>query len=193
MSISTYAELKTAVASWLNRTDLTSVIPDFIAMAESDVRLDVRLQSMETLATGTLAGETLAHPTRFLEARRLIVNDYNYAYVTPERYQNWDDTAAHVYTSIGTNFYIMDATSGLDYSLLYYAGFAPFAVDADTNWLLTNHPEVYLTAACRYGADYLRDAERFQTFSARYAGAVARLTNQQAKSQRPGPLQVRAA
>ena len=31
MAITTYSELKTAVGNWLNRDDLTSVIPDFIA------------------------------------------------------------------------------------------------------------------------------------------------------------------
>jgi hypothetical protein len=34
MAITTYSELKTAVADWLNRADLTSVIPDFIALAK---------------------------------------------------------------------------------------------------------------------------------------------------------------
>ena len=33
MAISTYAELKTAIASWLDREDLTDIIPDFIALS----------------------------------------------------------------------------------------------------------------------------------------------------------------
>ena len=35
MSISTYSELKTAVANFLARTDLTDQIPDFIQLAEA--------------------------------------------------------------------------------------------------------------------------------------------------------------
>ena len=31
MALSTYNELKTSIGDWLNRSDLTSVIPDFIA------------------------------------------------------------------------------------------------------------------------------------------------------------------
>ena len=42
MSITTYAELKTAIASWLNRDDLTSVIPDFIALTEAALNRDLR-------------------------------------------------------------------------------------------------------------------------------------------------------
>ena len=35
MALTTYTELKTSVGDWLNRTDLTTVIPDFIALAEA--------------------------------------------------------------------------------------------------------------------------------------------------------------
>ena len=33
MALTTYTELKASVADWLNRTDLTNVIPDFISLA----------------------------------------------------------------------------------------------------------------------------------------------------------------
>ena len=42
MAITTYDELKTSVADFLNRDDLTSVIPDFITMAEADLNRNVR-------------------------------------------------------------------------------------------------------------------------------------------------------
>ena len=35
MAISTFAELKTAAANWLDRSDLTDRIPEFIALAEA--------------------------------------------------------------------------------------------------------------------------------------------------------------
>ena len=51
MSITTYSELKTAVANWLNRDDLTSVIPDFIALTEADMDRKIRHWRMEKRAT----------------------------------------------------------------------------------------------------------------------------------------------
>ena len=42
MAITTYAELKSSIANWLNRDDLTSVIPDFISLAEAQIARDVR-------------------------------------------------------------------------------------------------------------------------------------------------------
>jgi hypothetical protein len=37
MAITTYAELQAAIASWLNRDDLASTIPNFIDMVEAAV------------------------------------------------------------------------------------------------------------------------------------------------------------
>lgn len=55
MTISTYAELQTSVASWLHRADLTSQIPDFITLAESKLNRKLRLRAQETTATGTVS------------------------------------------------------------------------------------------------------------------------------------------
>ncbi len=51
MSISTYAELQTAVGNWLNRADLTARIPEFIELFEARVKRDLRVRQMEKRAT----------------------------------------------------------------------------------------------------------------------------------------------
>lgn len=195
MSISTYSELQTAVATWLNRTDLSSVIPDFVALAGSDIRSDVSVQAMEALVAGTLTGETLAHPTRLTQARRLVVADYPLDYVTPESYQDLQraQSTARVFTSIGQSLYILNGTNGDAYSLLYRAAFAPFSAGSDTNWLLANAPDVYLFAACKHGAIYMKDAQEEARFAGHYSAAVARLNGQEKRAGYAGALQVRPA
>lgn len=47
MAITTYATLKTAVANWLSRSDLTSRIPEGIALAENRLAQDLRVRAME--------------------------------------------------------------------------------------------------------------------------------------------------
>ena len=42
MALSTYDELKASIADFLNRDDLTSVIPDFIKLAETGMNREVR-------------------------------------------------------------------------------------------------------------------------------------------------------
>ena len=48
MAITTYSELKLAVANWLGREELTNRIPEFIALAEDRIADDLRAQSLET-------------------------------------------------------------------------------------------------------------------------------------------------
>ena len=47
MAITTYATLKTAVGNFLSRSDLTSRIPEFIALAEDRIAQDLRIRAME--------------------------------------------------------------------------------------------------------------------------------------------------
>jgi hypothetical protein len=194
MAISTYSELKTAVASWLNRSDLTTSIPDFVTLAEADIRRDVRVQAMESVATGTLTGETLAHPTRYTEARRLTVGEYVYTYKLPADYTEAvrNDSTDYIYTSIGQSLYILNGASGDDYTLTYSASFAALSGASDTNWLLTNNPDIYLFGSLVYGAIFMRDDAATTLFQAKYLAAVKRVNGQEHASRYSGsPLTIR--
>ena len=58
MAISTYSELQTAAANWLDRSDLSDRIPEFIALAEARFNRILRIRDMETVSTAisTAAG-----------------------------------------------------------------------------------------------------------------------------------------
>lgn len=186
MAITTYAELKTAVANWLHRTDLTSVIPDFIAIAESRIRHDVRCRAMEATATGTLSAAEVALPTRFAEARRVMLADRVLTYTSLSGFHPRREWGTGVYTIEGSNF-IFPATSGA-YEIQYYAWFAAFSGASDTNTLLTNHPDIYLFAALAEAAQYVGDNPAL--WLSRYDLAVKRLQTSEQKAY-AGPIAVR--
>ena len=73
MAITTYAELKTAIADFLNRDDLTSVSADFITLAEADINRRVRHWRMEKRSTAQLDTQYSAMPADFLEALRFYI------------------------------------------------------------------------------------------------------------------------
>ncbi len=52
MAISSYTDLQTSIANFLARDDLTSVIPDFIQLAEARMsrELDTRSQEKRAIA-----------------------------------------------------------------------------------------------------------------------------------------------
>ena len=63
MAISQFSELKTALANWLKRSDLTSRIPEFVSLAEDRIAKDLRVRAMEHRAvlkvTNTIDGATV--------------------------------------------------------------------------------------------------------------------------------------
>ena len=58
MAISTYAELKTSIANFLARDDLTNEIDDFIDLAESqDISRELETRSQDTRTTLTTTAD----------------------------------------------------------------------------------------------------------------------------------------
>ena len=76
MSIANYAELKTAVANFMARSDLTNQIPDFITMAESRMsrELETREQEKRSQATLVAGDEYILLPNDFREVREVKIN-----------------------------------------------------------------------------------------------------------------------
>ena len=48
MALDTYTNLKTAIANFLARDDLTSEIDDFIDLTEAEFNRELRIRAMET-------------------------------------------------------------------------------------------------------------------------------------------------
>jgi hypothetical protein len=196
MAISNYAELKTAIATWAVRSDLASRVADFVTLAEAEIRKDVRCQAMETLASGTLTGETLDFPAGFIWAKRLKVNRYVQEYMAPADYSDLseqDDTSAR-FTIIGQSIYILNGASGDSYSLIYWKAFTAFSADADTNWLLTNHPDVYLWCGCKQAAIATKNVPEIARMDGLYRSAVDRVNRSEWFAGASGsPLAVRSS
>ena len=75
MSISTYAELQTAVANFLDRSDLTDRIPEFITLAEARFNRVIRAPDMLTRDDAfAVDGQFETLPSGFIEASRFVLS-----------------------------------------------------------------------------------------------------------------------
>lgn len=170
MAISTYSELQTAVAGHLNRQDLTTTIPDFIALAEAGLNRELRVIWMETRSTGTSSDDRVAVPTDWLETRTLRLADPTpgqqiLEYVGEEEWDNLEAQGltgrTRYYTIINGEFQLLPApSSDVDYVLRYYAKIPALSDSATTNWLLTRSPDLYLYSTILAAEAYLKDDER---------------------------------
>jgi hypothetical protein len=174
MTISTYTELKDAVANWTARADLatggTNVtrVDEILDNAEALLNRELRTLDQETKnAAFSITGEYVAVPTGFLEARSFYLNTSTRGrlqFMDPEKMNELYPAGSgqpQWFSVIGGNFRfapIPDATYAA--TLIYYTIIPALTGSNTTNWLLSSHPDVYL-AACRYYAyDYIGDTDK---------------------------------
>ena len=91
MALDTYTNLKTSIADWLNRSDLTAVIPDFITLAEAQMNRDLNeLTALQKTVTGTVDSVTtsIAIPADLLNLMNIVLSDgtnnNSLSYIAPE-------------------------------------------------------------------------------------------------------------
>jgi hypothetical protein len=178
----TYTELKANVAAWLNRSDLTSVIPTFIELAEERLR-DLRLHRFTTSTTLTVpAGQDyVALPTDFLELRSLVSGSEDWHNCTPDRLARLtelgtDEKAFSISNGRINLAYAPDAD--LDLSVSYYASLAALSDSNPSNWVSLNHPGVYLWASLAEAASYVVNDAAEAKFDSKFARSVELLRQQ---------------
>ena len=74
MALSTFADLQSAIAGWLLRSDLTARIPDFISLAEAQIARDVRHWRMESRASVSLQLRYTVLPTDWVDTIRATLS-----------------------------------------------------------------------------------------------------------------------
>jgi hypothetical protein len=195
VAIGTYAQLRTAVAGWINRTDLTSVIPDFVLLAEASIRRDIRARDQLTDYTATLTSEAATLPSDLLEIRWVKASVDGYMkpleFVAEPVYDSQPEAAEPTFYTVAGN--TIKVQGGSSCVINYWAKYDAFSADADTNWLLTNSPDVYLFASLVEASDYLRDDVARDRYLERYKRAVAEFNANEKKALFSGPMRVRAA
>ena len=180
MAIGTYAQLQTAVAAWLARSDLTSVIPDFITLAEAKLNRLLRCRQQEQRSTAT-ATEYMALPTGFLELRSIELTTsppYPLELVSPDEIdRDYSSSTGQpmVYCLLANQIQLApvpDSTYTVEVD--YFEVIPPLASNS-TNWLLTSHPDIYLYGSLLEAAAYLQDDPRVPAWNAAYTQVLQQL------------------
>lgn len=148
MSITTYAELQTAIGSWLGRSDLTSAIPDFITLFEACANRRLRVRQMETSTNLTPSSGSVSLPSNYLAWRRVTWTGstrVELEYVHPSYLQAAYPTSP---SDIPRIFTIESSTlkiRPIDDTALEFDYFEKVdALSGTINWLFSTHPDVYL-------------------------------------------------
>lgn len=199
MAISTKAELHTAVANWLNRSDLTARIPEFIALAEASFNRNLRTRDMLVRSTASTQGQYVNLPSDFLEMLNIELTSTSppkrLIYITSDRSDDYrerdNDTAGtpKYYTIEGDKIQILPTPSAaVTLQLSYYQDIPAMAAQADsgTNWLLTSHPDIYLYSTLMQASPYIMDQQSTQLWDGLLARSMQELQMADEKSRYAG-------
>lgn len=202
MPFSNYTELKTAVADWLARDDLTSQIVDFIRLAEIRVQQDLEMNYTREVAVGNLvaAQSYLALPSGFVDPIQLTIKTTPVRRIQVVSPYELEAVRAHDTSGIpkagyarGTAFELGPVPGDThEYELLYWAGVTALSDAAPTNWLLTNCPNLLLYGALIEAALYMDDEGSATRWATAYDRARMEVRRHQWRARSGGgPLRVR--
>lgn len=191
MSLANYSDLKTGLASWAARSDLTSQLDDFIDMAEAEFNRTLRTEQMisETTLTLSSTSSSVNLPSDFLEIESISFNtsprEINFATrkQLQDQYASQSSGRPRVYTLRPSA-----ATAGVQrmqfgpspdgaytLTLSYYQKIPALSTSNTTNWLMTKEPEAYLFCSLSKGLSYIQDTERKAEIKASWAEIKSQL------------------
>ena len=195
MAITNYSELQTAVGSWLNRSDLSSNIPDFITLAEASFNRVLRTRNQITRATSSVSEQYVALPTDLIELFNIQLNTDPIKRLEQVSLDKADDLRSSN-SSAGTPSYFAITGNNIELiptpsdtktlEIIYYAKITALSDSNTTNWLLTNYPDIYLYGSLVQAEPFLMNDERIGTWGSLLGKAQEELRVSDERSQTEG-------
>lgn len=187
MALSTYTELKAALADWANRTDLTSAIDyDFLPLCEAEMKRRIR----RTTKTGTIYANAaeISPPADMAEPISLTLDSGNpysdvpLKIVTPQKlaevkawYGNVTGRPTHVAYYNSKFQFAPEPDQSYDCTVVYAMQFTALSAGNTTNAVLTEAPDAYLYGCLLQMASYLEHQERIAEFQSKFDKAIDQL------------------
>lgn len=178
-----YTDLKESIANYLHRSDLTDLIPDFIADAEARIYSELRVKAMEAAYSEAVSSGSVALPTGFIEWINLYVHGDTAGSLTrkdPEwiytNYPTRSGSAKPVFFAREGETLIFGPYAG-PYTIKgrYYKRLTALSDSNTTNWFTENEPALLRYAALCEAAPYILNDERIPILEAKYQAAKNRI------------------
>jgi hypothetical protein len=177
MAITNYGELKTAAANWMKpntslvAAETTSRIPEYIANARAELQrilIKAKFRKLDNLTTSLAVTSGVATiPTGFQAVKSLRQNASGYERITYQPIDriesfNYAETGEpRHYDRVGDTLVFWPAVT-TTVRMRWTGSLVTLVADADTDWLITNHPDVSLYGAL-LEADLRLDLEEMRS------------------------------
>jgi hypothetical protein len=188
MALSTYAQLKSAVADWLERSDLADRTADFVTLAESRLNRLLRFRTLESdqALSGAIGSRLIPLPAGFREPVALWFEGTSGREAM--RYVDVAGLAAglsrgrpRLWTIDGGSVAFERPCDDTYAFSLRMLGRLALSDAQPSNAILADYPDLYLFGALVEAAPYLRDADLLSLFAARFEAALAEARAKEAR------------
>ena len=189
----TYAELKTNIANYLNRSDLTDQLDMFIDNVEGELNRRIRTKEMIKRATATADSQYLSLPSDWLEGINVEITTQEFRPLFQQSVESLDVYRKSIDNATGQPIYyaFVDSTMELcptpDQSytlqLTYYGNVDALSTSNTSNFVSTKHPDVYLYGALKHASIYLMEDDRVAMFSTLFEKALEEIKMEQEKAE----------
>lgn len=171
--LESYADLQIVAAEWLNRRDLANAVPLYITLAEAELRR--RLRTKKFRQALTIDAEIVNLPAECAELLSIFLRTSVVALDKPldigtaEMFAEARARAGGIAgrpafgTVIGSQLLVAPSPDQ-DYEaeIWFGAKIDPLSGSNATNWLLSEHPDIYLHATLLQAEPYLKNDERVE-------------------------------
>jgi hypothetical protein len=199
-AFTSYDNLKTNIADYLARSDLTDKIPMFVALAEKRLNRDLRLRQTLQQSTYTLdSGFQVPTPSDFLEMKDIHIDAnpiVNLNFKTVSQFYRLDNVSGSGnpinYTLVSNNFVLAPRPTGSSVINMTYYKIPKVLSDTNSsNEYLDVCPDLLLYASLVESAPFLMNDERLTTWEALYTRGLTSITKSDEQSEFPAqPLAV---
>ena len=199
-AFTSYDNLKTNIADYLARTDLTDKIPMFISLAEKRLNRDLRLRQTLQQSTYTMSsGYKVPTPADFLEMKDIHIDGnpiINLNFKTVSQFYRLNNSSGSGqpinYTLVADNFVLAPRPTGSSVINMTYYKIPKVLSDTNpSNEYLDVCPDLLLYASLAESAPFLMDDPRLATWDGLYQTGLASITKSDEQSEFPAqPLAV---
>ena len=189
MALDSYSDLVGAICDRMNDSGLSTMAPEFIRLAEAS--FNRRLSSIDQEGTATIpADASIPMPTDYKGAMSLRIDDY-----APLAQLSADDFQTK-WTQAGTgrpeNFAIFGGVINLGpapdttytVTMSYIRTLTPLSEVNTTNWLLEQHPDLYLMGSLLQAEFRGWNDDRLPLINSAVEGIIAEINAHEARRKR---------
>ena len=199
-AFTSYDNLKTNIADYLARQDLTDKIPMFISLAEKRLNRDLRLrQTLQQSTYSMESGFNVPTPTDFLEMKDIHLEGnpiVNLDFRTVNQFYRSSNVSGNgsptIYTLVSDNFVLAPRPTGASTINMTYYKIPQVLSDTNpSNEYLEVCPDLLLYASLAESSPFLMDDPRLATWESLYTRGLTSITKSDEQSEFPAqPLAV---